>query len=147
RGDVLSFYNKSATLGTGTRADNDSGAFGSGSTMSVPYASFCDDFYVNMRLGSQMQLPNQRETVLHFFERLQRDFPGMTRFRRSDNGELSLEEDRGSNAYRWATIEAKRLSSGHVNPPSIEESVRLHQLMLQMAPHYLGISSVEIDYL
>lgn len=115
--------------------------------MSVPYASFCDDFYVNMRLGSQLPLPTQRETVLHFFERLQKDFPGMTRFRKCDNGELSLEEDRSSNAYRWSTIEAKRLSSGHVNPPSIEESIRLHALMLQMAPHYLGISPVEIDYL
>lgn len=115
--------------------------------MAVPYSSFCDDFYVNMRLGSQLHLPHQRETVLHFFERLQKDFPGMTRFRKADNGELSLEEDRNGNSYRWATIEQKRLSSGHVNPASIEDSIRLHQLMLQMAPFHLGISPVEVDYL
>lgn len=115
--------------------------------MAVPYSSFCDDFYVNMRLGSQMQLPHQRETVLHFFERLQKGFPGMTRFRKADNGELSLEEDRSSNSYRWVTLEQKRLSSGHVNPASIEESLQLHKLMLDMAPCHLGISPVEVDYL
>ncbi|HZZ43764.1 MAG TPA: hypothetical protein VFE58_12570 [Tepidisphaeraceae bacterium] len=115
--------------------------------MAVPYSSFCDDFYVNMRLGSQLQLPHQRETVLHFFERLQKDFPGMTRFRKADNGELSLEEDRSSNSYRWATLEQKRLSSGHVNPASIEDSLRVHKLMLDMAPCHLGISPVEVDYL
>ena len=48
-----------------------------------PFAAFCDDFYVNMRLGSQMNLPHNRETVLHFFERVQKEFPQMTRFRKS----------------------------------------------------------------
>lgn len=115
--------------------------------MAVPYSSFCDDFYVNMRLGSQLQLPHQRETVLHFFERLQKDFPGMTRFRKADNGELSLEEDRNGNSYRWATLEPKRLSSGHVNPASLNDSLRIHKVMLEMAPYHLGISPVEIDYL
>ena len=40
--------------------------------MSNPYSSFCEDFYINMRLGSQLQLPHSRETVLHFFERVQK---------------------------------------------------------------------------
>src|SRR6202050_2139992 len=35
--------------------------------MANPYSSFCEDFYVNMRLGSQLSLPHQRETLLHFF--------------------------------------------------------------------------------
>ena len=63
--------------------------------MSNPYCSFCEDFYINMRLGSQMSLPHQRETVLHFFEQVQKAFPNMTRFRKAENGELNLEEDRG----------------------------------------------------
>ncbi len=87
-----------------------------GERMSNPYSSFCEDFYVNMRLGSQLNLPHQRETVLHFFERIQKEFPSMTRFRKSDSGEFNLEEDRGSQDYRWVSLEAKRLSSGHVNP-------------------------------
>jgi len=62
--------------------------------MSHPYSSFCEDFYVNLRLGSQLNLPHQRETLLHFFERIQKEFPSMTRFRKTDGGEFNLEEDR-----------------------------------------------------
>ena len=115
--------------------------------MSNPYAAFCEDFYVNMRLGSQLALPHNRETVLHFFERLQKAYPAMTRFRRNDNGEFNLEEDRGSQAYRWASLENKRISSGHVNPTDLAEAVKLHELVLDMAPHHLGISPLEVDYL
>ncbi len=112
-----------------------------------PYGAFCEDFYVNMRLGSQLTLPHNRETVLHLFERVQRAYPTMTRFRKSENGEYNLEEDRGSNAYRWISLEQKRLSSGHVNPSNFEESLNLHNVLLENAPHHLGISPIEIDYL
>jgi len=115
--------------------------------MSNPFAAFCDDFYVNMRLGSQLNLPHQRETLLHFFERIQKNFPNMTKFRKTDSGDFNLEEDRTSHNYRWASVEPKRLASGHVNPTSIEESLELHTLMLQMAPHHMGISPIEVDYL
>lgn len=115
--------------------------------MSNPYGAFCEDFYVNMRLGSQLPLPHNRETLLHLFERVQKQYPGMTRFRKNDNGEFNLEEDRSTHAYRWVSLETKRLSSGHVNPPSVEESLGVHTMLLQAAPHHLGISSIEIDYL
>jgi hypothetical protein len=100
-----------------------------------------------MRLGSQLTLPHQRETLLHFFERVQKSFPTMTRFRKNDNGELNLEEDRGSESYRWVSVEQKRISSGHVNPSTVEESLKMHTMLLEHAPHLLGISPVEIDYL
>jgi hypothetical protein len=115
--------------------------------MSNPYAAFCDDFYINMRLGSQLSLPHQRETLLHFFERVHKDFPRMTRFRKADNGEMNLEEDRGQESYRWMSVEQKRLSSGHVNPATIGDALKLHSLLLELAPYQLGISPVEIDYL
>ena len=115
--------------------------------MSNPYAAFCEDFYVNMRLGSQLALPHNRETLLHLFERVQKSYPAMTRFRKADSGEFNLEEDRGSQSYRWVSLESRRLSSGHVNPASVEESLKLHQLLLEMAPHHLGISPIEVDYL
>ena len=57
-----------------------------------PYASFCEDFYVNMRLGSQLTFPHNRETVLHLFERVQKSYPSMTRFRKADNIERKLSE-------------------------------------------------------
>jgi len=115
--------------------------------MSNPYAAFCEDFYVNMRLGSQLSLPHSRDTLLHLFERVQKTYPSMTRFRKSDSGEFNLEEDRSSHSYRWMSVESKRLSSGHVNPDSVEESLKVHQLLLEMAPCHLGLSPIEIDYL
>ena len=115
--------------------------------MSNPYANVCDDFYVNMRLGSQMALPSGRETLLHFFEQLRRAYPTMARFRKGESGEFSLEEDRLDNAYRWVSLEQTRLSAGHVNPPSIEAALKLHTLLLEIAPHQLGISPLELDYL
>jgi len=118
-----------------------------GERMSNPFSSFCDDFYINMRLGSQLNLPHQRETLLHFFERVQKQIPSMTRFRKTDNGEMNLEEDRNNAAYRWVSVEAKRLSCGYVNPPDIETAIELHNFILQLAPYHLGISPVEIDYL
>src|SRR5688572_28104210 len=115
--------------------------------MANPFGAFCEDFYVNMRLGSQLNLPHGRETLLHFFERIQRQFPTMTRFRKSDNSEMNLEEDRSNESYRWVSVEQKRISSGHVNPESVEDSLKLHTMLLEHAPHLLGISPVEIDYL
>src|SRR4051794_5193004 len=115
--------------------------------MYAPFASVCDDFYINMRLSTQLSLPHNRETVLHFFERCQRQFPEMTRFRKYDNGDLSIEENRDNDAYRWVTLESKRLCAGFVNPESLEEAMKLHTMLLQQAPYDLGLSNVEIDYL
>ncbi|HEY7090053.1 MAG TPA: hypothetical protein VH518_18290 [Tepidisphaeraceae bacterium] len=115
--------------------------------MPNPYSSFCEDFYVNMRLGSQMALPHQRETVLHFFEQAQKSFPNMSRFRKAENGELNLEEDRSQQSYRWISLESRRLTSGHVNPTDVAEAMKLHQFLLELAPYQLGISGVEVDYL
>jgi len=112
-----------------------------------PFSAFCDDFYVNMRLSTQLNLPHARETVLHFFERLQKEFPALTRFRKHENGDLCLEENRDSESYRWATLESRRLLAGHVNPPSVEEAMKIHTLLLQLSPFDLGISPLEVDYL
>jgi hypothetical protein len=30
-----------------------------------PYSSLADDFYINMNLSTEMELPSSRETVLH----------------------------------------------------------------------------------
>jgi len=114
--------------------------------MANPFSSFCDDFYVNLRLGSQMSLPHHRDTLLTFFERVQKSFPTMTRFKKLDNGEHTLEEDRSKESYRWVSVEAKRLAAGHVNPESIEDALKLHTLLLELAPYQLGISPIELEY-
>src|SRR3982751_3195553 len=108
--------------------------------MSNPYSSFSEDFYVNVRLGSQLNLPHSRETLLHFFERVQKQFPQMGRFRKNDNGDLNLEEERSEHTYRRLSVEQNRWAAGHVNPPSTEEALKLQQLVLELAPYHLGIS-------
>ncbi len=115
--------------------------------MSHPYGAFCEDFYVNMRLSSQLNLPHNRETLLHFFERVQKQYPGMSRFRKTEGGDFNIEEDRSGRSYRWTSLETKRLSAGHVNPTDLEEALQLHTMLLETVPYNLGISAVEIDYL
>ncbi len=115
--------------------------------MSNPYASFCQDFYINLRLNTQLNLPHNRETVLHFFERVQKECPTMTQFRRHDSGDFNLEEDRRSGSYRWVRLESRRLVAGYVNPPTIEDALALHRFLLQLAPYHLGISVLEIEHL
>jgi hypothetical protein len=100
-----------------------------------------------MRLGSQLALPHGRETLLHFFERMQKQFPAMSRFRKTEAGDFNIEEDRSGRSYRWTSLEQKRISAGHVNPQEIEDALRLHTSILETAPHFLGISPVEVDYL
>ena len=115
--------------------------------MGHAFDNVCDSFYVNVRVGTQMSLPHQRETLLHFFERMQRAYPAMTRFRRHEPSEYVIEEDREQDEYRWASVEPSRLTCGHVNPPDIESALKIHRFVLDQAPHMLGLSRVEMDHL
>src|SRR6516225_1267592 len=82
-----------------------------------PYSSLCDDFGLYVYLNTKMELPNSRETVLHYFDSVRRMYPRMTEFECRDNGEFVLEEDREQGSYRWVTLEHRRVCSGFVNPP------------------------------
>src|SRR5262245_42908325 len=101
-----------------------------------PYSSFCDDFGVYIYLNTKMELPTGRETVLHFFDAARKSFPRMTDFERRENGEYVLEEDRETGSYRWVSLEAKRLSSGFVNPPTVEVADTQHLRVLDIAPYH-----------
>lgn len=110
-----------------------------------PYASFSDDFYVNMHLHTEMDLPNQRETILHYFEQLQKRYPKMGRFYQRERGEFILEEDKSHGAYRWAAVEPKRICSGIVNPNTLAEAMEQHSHILDMAPYHLSISKLDCE--
>ena len=60
------------------------------------YSSVCDDFYVNMNLSTEMELPHGRETVLQYFERIQKSFPSMRNFFCRERGDLVLHDSGGS---------------------------------------------------
>lgn len=112
-----------------------------------PYASLCDDFYLYCYLNTEMELPQSRDTLLHFFERISKVFPGMTNFYGRDPNEYVLEEDKEQGSYRWMSLEPRRLSSGYLNPPSLSDCHTQHELMLDLAPHLLSASPLDCEAL
>lgn len=111
------------------------------------YSRHSDDFYVNMNLNTEMELPNSRDAVLHFFDRLQKQYPTMTNFYCRDNSEFVLEEDKEQGQYRWATIESSRVSSGYVNAENLEESLAQHRLVLELVPYLLSVTPLDCESL
>ena len=111
------------------------------------FASLADDFYVNMNLMTEMELPGQLDTILHFFECLQKTYPTMRKFYCRDKRDFVLEEDKDSGRYRWAAVETRRLSSGVVNPPSLEAAMKQHRLVLDLAPPLLSVSPLDCEAL
>jgi len=94
-----------------------------------------------------MELPSRRETVLHFFDSLHKTFPQMTDFDCRENGEYVLEEEREQGSYRWVTLEQRRICSGYVNPPSLEDADTQHERVLELAPYHLDLSPLDCEAL
>jgi hypothetical protein len=111
------------------------------------YSSLSDDFYVNMNLSTEMELPGSRESILHFFERLQKKYPTMRNFYCREKGDFILEEDKEQGHYRWSTVEAWRLCSGYVNPANVEDALEQHRLVLELAPYMLSLSPLDCEAL
>ena len=110
------------------------------------FSSMSDEFYVNMTLNTEMQLPKTRETVLHFFELLKKAYPSMGNFYARDQGEFVLEEaKKEGGAYRWASVEPKRICSGAVNPESLAEAMSQHHQLLELAPYSLSLSPLDCE--
>ncbi len=109
------------------------------------YSSLSDDFYVNMNLSTEMDLPSSRESILHFFESLQKKYPTMRNFYSREKGDFILEEDKEQGHYRWSTIENRRLCSGHVNPAAIDDALEQHRLVLELAPYMLSLSTIDCE--
>src|SRR5438132_7066703 len=108
-----------------------------------PYSSLCDDFGVYVHLNTKMELPSGRETVLHFFDSLQKSFPQMTDFDCRENGEFVLEEDREQGSYRWVSLEQRRICTGDVSPPTLEAADTQHERILELAPAHLDVRPLE----
>jgi hypothetical protein len=111
------------------------------------YSSLADDFYVNLNLNTEMALPAARETILGFFERVQKTYPSMRNFYTRESGDFVLEEDKEQGQYRWITIEPRRVCSGYVNPPSIDAAMEQHRLVLDLIPYMLSVSPLDCEAL
>ncbi len=112
-----------------------------------PQSIESDDFYVNMNLNTEMALPTSRDTVLHYFDQMKKAFPDLRNFYTRESGDLVLEGNKENESYRWLAIEPKRLCSGMVNPKTMEETYRQHELVLDLAPHLLTISVLDCEAL
>src|SRR5207237_10779043 len=102
-----------------------------------PYGSLCDDFGVYVYLNTKMELPSGRETVLHFFDSMQKTFPQMTDFDCRESGEYVLEENREQGSYRWVTLESRRICTGSVNAPTLEAAHAQYHGVLELVPCHL----------
>ncbi len=111
------------------------------------YGMLSDDHYVNMNLNTEMELPQTRDGVLHFFEQVKKKYPSMRNFYGRERGEFVLEEDKEPGSYRWVAVEARRISSGYVNPPSWDEAIEQHRAILSQAPYSVSVSPLDCESL
>jgi len=113
--------------------------------MATSFGALCTDFYVNQKVAVRMDLPCDRETILHFFDRVRAEQPEMSRFRRYSD-ELALESRRQDGAYTWLALQQNTIRSGSVNPEAIESAYDLHRLVLRQAPYHLTLSPLDIEH-
>ena len=111
------------------------------------YGAFSDDYYVNMNLSTEMELPRSRESVLHYFEQIRRRYPRMLNFYAREKGEFILEEEKETGAYRWVSTEPKRINSGVVNPESFDAACEQHRAVLELVPYELSVSPLDCESL
>src|SRR5262249_21158962 len=93
----------------------------------------------------KLEMPSSRETVLHFFEAVQKAFPKMTDFEKRNEDEYLLEEDREAGSYRWASLDRRRLCAGFVNPPSVEDAHSPKERIPELAPYRLALSGLQTE--
>jgi len=109
------------------------------------YSSLSDDFSSYCYLMTELPFPHNRETVLNFFEAVQKEFPSLRNFYARDTGEFVLEEDKNEDAYASVTLETRRLSCGRHNPVSWGEVDPLVERVLELTPYYLTLSPLDLD--
>jgi hypothetical protein len=111
------------------------------------YHALADDYYISMNLSTEMDLSGSRETILHYFEQMQRKFPEMRNFYSRDKGDFVLEADKEEGSYRWCSVEQRRICSGYVNPPTFEMALDQHRHALELAPYGLSLSRLDCEAL
>ena len=115
--------------------------------MSQSYCEVADDFFVDMHLNTEMELPSNRDTLLHYFEQLQKRFPAMRNFYNRDRSDYVLEGDKDAGAYSWASVEPRRIGSGHVNPECLDAVFDHQRVVLESVPHLLLVSPLDCESL
>jgi hypothetical protein len=111
------------------------------------YSSLSDDYYLNMNLTSEMELDCSRETILHFFEQLNKKYPAMRNFFQRGKCDFVLEEDKQAGQYRWCSIEPRRVGSWQFNPESLDSALEQHRFVLDLVPFALSLRPLDCESL
>jgi len=111
------------------------------------FSSAADDFFVNVNLQTNLALPTNRETLLQFYEAIQREFPSMTLLYQRETGESVLEANREEGHYLWMELHNNRLTAGHFNPRAADDIYRLHHWLLEHSVYFLGIGGLDVELL
>lgn len=116
--------------------------------MSDELGAMCDEFYVSSRLYLKLDLKLDRETVLHFFDRIHKEYPELSKLRRQGSHGLVLEEEPdGRGSRRWLRLDEKSLRFGQYAPPDTQSVQRFGDLILTQAPYHLSFSDLDYDHL
>ena len=111
-------------------------------------SAVCDEFYVSSRLFLKLEMTLERETVLHFFDRIRKEYPGLRKLRRRDNDCLVLEEEATKEgSRRWLRLDRNSLRFGHYSPNDTDDVRRFGDLILTQAPYHLSFSDIDFDHL
>ncbi|TWU37878.1 hypothetical protein Q31b_46670 [Novipirellula aureliae] len=111
------------------------------------YGAFSDDFYINLILTTEMELPKGRESILHFFEQIRRRYPKLQNFYSRDKNEYVIEEEKDAGSYRWVSTESKRINTGNVNPSDADAVDDLNRTVLELIPYELSVSPLDCESL
>ncbi len=116
--------------------------------MSNGFGAVCDDFYVSSRLFLKLDMTLEPEAVLHFFDRIRREYPGLRKLRRREAGAYTLEDEADENgSRRWIRLDANSLRFGHFAPADVAEVRRFGELILTQAPYHLTFNELVYDHL
>lgn len=115
--------------------------------MSLAFGAYCDDFHIATRLFLKLDLALERETVLHFFDSVRREFPNMKKLRRREDASILLEEDEDERGRRrWLRLDPSTVRLGHHNPTELDDSHRYAAAVLKMAPYHLTLGELDYDH-
>lgn len=116
--------------------------------MSDGLGAVCDEFYVSSRLFLKLDMHPPRETILHFFDRIRKDFPLLRKLRTREGGSIILEEDGDEDrSRRWIRLDENSLRFGQFAPSDIDEFRRFGGLILSQAPYHLTFSEIDFDHM
>ncbi len=108
--------------------------------------NIADEFYINANLSTEIPLPMERGTLIHYFDQVRKRYPTMRNFYSRDR-DFILEEDKDLGNYRWTMVEYEQVGSGWSNPPSPAEAMEFHRFLFELFPYTLNISSFECEFI